>query len=165
LVQPEYGVDTIMAEAGISKRTLYKYFESKDHLVDAVVQEYVSDIQAVWSGEGTPREEIMSLFTAIQRGLGLPGFVGCLAVRTMAEYGGSGLDVEASCQAFKTWERAAFVDMAERFGARDPDALGLKLTLIYEGMCAYTQVMRTAPPAESVAWVAELLDAETERDD
>jgi hypothetical protein len=37
----------------------------------------------------------------------------------------------------------------------------LRLLIIYEGMFAYTQVMRTAPPVEVVEWVRELLERET----
>ncbi len=156
------GVDAIIAEAGVSKRTMYKYFPTKDQLIDEVVQEYVTDIQSFWSEvrrTGPPREQILSIFSTAQIALGSPGLQGCLTVKAMAEFGGTGLAVESSCQAFKHWEREAFENLAVQFGAKNPATLGLRLTLIYEGMFAYTQVMRTSPPADVIEWVAEILDA------
>ena len=40
------GVDTVMADTGISKRTLYKYFPSKEHLIEAVLEHYGSGVEA-----------------------------------------------------------------------------------------------------------------------
>jgi AcrR family transcriptional regulator len=38
------GIDTMMADSGISKRTLYKYFSSKEDLIEAVLDYYGAGI-------------------------------------------------------------------------------------------------------------------------
>ncbi len=158
------GVDRIMAEAGTSKRTMYKYFPTKDDLINTVIEEYVAEVKSAFEHieqAGSARDQISTLFRTVQSFLGSPGLQGCLTVRAMAEFGGSGLAVEGSCQAFKRWEIAEFEALAEGLGAADPKRLALRLTLLYEGMFAYTQVMREAPPMEVIDWVSEILDAET----
>lgn len=158
------GVDRIMAEAGISKRTMYRYFPTKNDLINSVIEGYVADVKGAFEQieqAGSARDQIASLFRTVQSFLGSPGMQGCLTVRAMAEFGGTGLEVESSCQAFKRWELAEFEALAERLGAADPRRLAVRLTLIYEGMFAYTQVMREPPPMEVLDWVSEILDAES----
>ena len=134
--------------------------------IDAVLQQYVGVVKHSWlqnDESSPPREQIVTLFRAVQGMLGSNGFFGCLAVRAMAEFGGTGLAVESSCQAFKHWERATLEDLARRAGAADPANTALRLLIVYEGMFAYTQVMRASPPAEVVDWVEEILAAATSK--
>jgi AcrR family transcriptional regulator len=65
------GVDRISAEAGVSKKTLYNHFKSKDELVLATLRQrdesfrnkFMRDTERLAS---TPRERLLSLFDALQ---------------------------------------------------------------------------------------------------
>lgn len=155
------GVDAIMATAGISKRTLYKYFPAKDDLIDEVVCQYQTMVKEVWTANtahGTPHEKILAVFESALAGLGDRGSHGCLAVRAMAEFGGTGLPVESRSQDFKRWQRQSFETLANELGVADPKELGLRLSLMLDGMFSYAQVSRTSPPSEIIDWVNETLD-------
>src|SRR5918994_980229 len=59
------GVDTITAEAGVAKMSLYRHFPSKDDLIGAYLER---SNEQFWTwfdgalGEGAPRAQLMRLF-------------------------------------------------------------------------------------------------------
>src|ERR1700723_3378091 len=68
------GVDTIAAEIGISKRTLYNYYPSKDELIAAYLSRrfiplLLSDVP--------PAEQILGAFDRLERSFGTKAFRGC----------------------------------------------------------------------------------------
>src|SRR4026208_1822147 len=76
------GVDTIAAEIGISKRTLYNHFPSKDDLIVA----YLS--RRIRPGAGSdppPAEQILGEFDRLQRSFASGVFRGCPFVNAVAE--------------------------------------------------------------------------------
>src|ERR1700761_6973884 len=80
------GVDTVAAEVGISKRTLYNYFPSKDLLIAAyLARRYVypkyTDRPAL--------EQILGSFDWMERWFGSEKFRGCPFVNAVTELGDS----------------------------------------------------------------------------
>src|SRR6201990_2845681 len=78
------GVDTIAAEIGISKRTLYNHFPSKDALIAAYLERRarpakLSDAPAI--------EQILGTFDALERRFGSAEFRGCPFVNAVTELG------------------------------------------------------------------------------
>src|ERR1700761_4292044 len=60
-------IDAVMSDSGISKRTLYKYFSSKEELIEAVLDYYGAGIvrelfDPVVSASDDPRQQIMAFF-------------------------------------------------------------------------------------------------------
>src|SRR5262245_50298200 len=76
------GVDTIAAEAGISKRTLYNHFPSKDTLIVAYLQRR---IRLVPTSNKPPGQQILEDFDRLERTLSSEGFRGCPFVNVVAE--------------------------------------------------------------------------------
>jgi AcrR family transcriptional regulator len=58
------GVDTIAAEIGISKRTLYNHFPSKDELIAAYLKRRFSHAPA---SDKPPVEQILATFDSLER--------------------------------------------------------------------------------------------------
>ena len=78
------GIDTVMANSGISKRTLYKYFPSKEDLIEAVLDQYGEDtdtylFQPALARSADPREQILALFD-VRREMMERTCRGCLAM-------------------------------------------------------------------------------------
>ena len=78
------GVDTIAAEIGISKRTLYNHFPSKDELIAAYLERRFTKAPA---SDKPPVEQILGTFDRIERGFAAKGFRGCPFVNAVAELG------------------------------------------------------------------------------
>src|SRR5882757_9093171 len=76
------GVDTIAAEIGISKRTLYNYFPSKDELIVAYLSRRVRPAPV---SDVPPVEQILGDFDRLERSFARSGFRGCPFVNAVAE--------------------------------------------------------------------------------
>ena len=78
------GVDTIAAEIGISKRTLYNHFPSKDALISAyLARRFV----APRPSDKSPVEQILGTFDSLERRFSAKDFRGCPFVNAVAELG------------------------------------------------------------------------------
>src|ERR1700761_2322926 len=92
------GVDTIAAEIGISKRTLYNHFPSKDALISAyLARRFV----APRSSEKPPAEQILSTFDSLERRFSAKDFRGCPFVNAVAELGSDDQSVRRIAVDFK----------------------------------------------------------------
>src|SRR5207244_2368243 len=78
------GVDTVAAETGISKRTLYNYFPSKDDLIVAYLSRR---LRPAVTSELPPAEQILDDFERLERSFASGRFRGCPFVNAVAELG------------------------------------------------------------------------------
>lgn len=95
-VEDGYGVsmDRIAEMAGVSKQTVYKHFDSKDQLFDAVIRQRVETItQPIMTGDPTaaPAQVLLAQGIRFLELLGLRGY-SCL-VRTILAAGTQGPDI------------------------------------------------------------------------
>jgi len=125
------GVDTIAAETGISKRTLYNYFPSKDALIAAYLSRRVSPIAA---SDAPPAEQILAMFERLERTFASRGFRGCPFVNAVAELGEH--PVRAIAASFKEGRRAWFRDRLVELGIRDADGVATQLSILLDGAIA-----------------------------
>src|ERR1700681_3513469 len=65
------GVDTVAAEIGISKRTLYNHFPSKNELIAAYLERRFKQVPA---SDKPPVEQILGTFDRLERGFAAKGF-------------------------------------------------------------------------------------------
>ena len=127
------GVDTIAAEIGISKRTLYNYYPSKDALIVAYLSRRVQPAEA--SGLA-PLEQILGVFDRLERSFARSGFRGCPFVNAVAELGEPRHAANQIAVAFKEQRRTWFRELLIRLDAADPDRLATQLMLLVDGAIA-----------------------------
>jgi AcrR family transcriptional regulator len=131
------GVDTVIAESGVAKATLYKHFPRKDDLVlaylDKVDQAWLGALQAAANAAGDdPRARLVGMFDALASACRREGYHGCAFINTAAE-SDTGSDVHARTVEHKRLVRAWVLDLAQRAGATDPRLLARQLTLLLDG--------------------------------
>src|ERR1700687_3886748 len=127
------GVDTIAAEVGISKRTLYNHFPSKDALISAYLgRRFV----APGPSDKPPVEQILGTFDRLERGFASKGFRGCPFVNAVAELGAEDRAVKKIAVAFKESRRVWFRDLLLQLNVPDPEGLATQLTLLVDGSIA-----------------------------
>ena len=148
------GVDTVVAESGVAKTTLYKYFPRKDDLVlaylDKVDQAWFGQLRAAARAAGDdPRQQMVGMFDALTSACRRDGYHGCAFINTAAE-AEPGSDVHARTVEHKRVVRAWVVDLARRARARSPDVLARQLTLLLDGGLA-AGVLDTDPSAAVAA--------------
>jgi len=131
------GVDTVIADSGVAKATLYKYFPRKDDLVlaylDTVDQTWFGQLRAAARAAGeAPRAQLVGMFDALGSAARREGYHGCAFINAAAE-SDAGTDVHARTVEHKRVVRAWVTDLARRAGATDPDLLARQLTLLIDG--------------------------------
>jgi AcrR family transcriptional regulator len=138
------GVDKIAAEIGISKRTLYNYYPSKDELVIAYLTRRYT---AAKTTTRPPLEQVLHLFDWLERWFGSDNFRGCPFVNAVAELGSPAAKI--ACD-FKEQRRLWLREMLSRAELRDADDLATQLALLIEGAIS-TALVRSDPRAARVA--------------
>src|SRR6266540_2023447 len=75
------GVEALCKAAGVSKRSLYQLFESKDELLAASLEErataFVAGLLPAADDGRSPRERIMHVFEQVESQSVAPEFYGC----------------------------------------------------------------------------------------
>ena len=127
------GVDTVAAEIGISKRTLYNYFPSKDELIVAYLSRR---LRPAAPSERPPAEQILGNFERLERSFASNVFRGCPFVNAVAELKESTHAANRIALAYKEQRRLWFRDLLLKLAVKDPDALALQLQILADGAIA-----------------------------
>jgi AcrR family transcriptional regulator len=151
------GVDTVAAEAGVSKRTLYNHYPSKDALIAAYL---TARFRHTAPSDAPAREQILGAFDRLERILADGSFRGCPYVNAVIEIGDPKHQAAGIAVQFKEQRRLWYRALLERLGVKDPDALATQLQLLAEGALAAALVRGDPSLARSARAAAEvLLDA------
>lgn len=148
------GVDTIAAEAGISKRTLYNHFPSKDALIAAYLTWRMRPMPET---QGAPAEEILAHFDGLAAWFASPEFRGCPLLNAVAELGDPRHPAHAIAREGKERRRLWFRERLVALGAPDPDGLALQLLVLSDGAIAQALVRRDATVAVAAREAARVL--------
>ncbi|GAB2969468.1 TetR/AcrR family transcriptional regulator [Streptomyces pseudoechinosporeus] len=131
------GVDLIAAEAGVTKKTLYDRFGSKEQ----IVVEYLADRDERWraflaprlDSASTPRGRVLAVFDASRDWMEANGSRGCSMVNAHAEIDDPSHPAYAVITGQKAWMLTLFTDLVRPLGPTAPDALARTLMLLHEG--------------------------------
>ncbi len=132
------GIDSLMAGSGISKRTLYKYFPSKEELIEAVLDHYAlwimdelfTPLAALAEG---PLARIRALFDMREVLITANPTRGCLGMAASQEYVGKHEGIAArGRQAAHEVERR-FIDLCREAGLAKPEACGAQINILFQG--------------------------------
>jgi AcrR family transcriptional regulator len=148
------GVDTIAAETGISKRTLYNHFPSKDELIAAYLQRRFTHAPP---SDKPPAAQILGTFDRLERGFASKGFRGCPFVNAVAELGPEDRAVKKIAVAFKESRRLWFRDLLLQLEVADPEGLATQLQLLVDGAIAQDLVRDDPSMARAAKQAARVL--------
>ena len=148
------GVDTIASEVGISKRTLYNYFPSKDDLIVAYL---ARRLRPTAVSELPPAEQILGNFDQLERSLADDGFRGCPFVNAVAELNEPGHAANKIALTFKDQSRTWFRELLSRLEIANPESLAMQLMLLVDGAIAAAVVRRDPKMARVAREAARVL--------
>src|ERR1700738_146494 len=124
------GVDTIAAEIGISKRTLYNYFPSKDELIVAYLSRHFVPAK---TSDRPLLEQILRYFDWLERWFASDTFRGCPFVNAIAELGDATHPGAKMAVAYKEQRRLWLRDALAQMNVADPDGLATQVAILVEG--------------------------------
>ena len=155
------GVDTVAAEAGVSKRTLYNHYPSKDALIAAYL---TARFQHLAPSDKPAREQLLGAYDRLERIIADGSFRGCPYVNAVTEIGDPKHAAAGIAIQFKEQRRLWYRALLERLGVRDPDTLATQLQILFEGGLATALVRGDPAVARTARAAAEvLLDAAVAR--
>lgn len=153
-------VDAVADKAGVTKRTLYYHFKSKDDLVAAYLEGRDQPNLALFrrwfsETEGSTADKVQSIFHHLAASARHPKWKGCGFLRTSAELanmpGHPAIKIGAAHKKrFESWLRETF----EGEGIRSPSSLARQVVLLMDGAFAAGLLHRDASYMEAAGEAA-----------
>jgi AcrR family transcriptional regulator len=152
------GVDRISEEANVSKRTLYKYFSTKEELLSTVITVLGTGwFEACKDSESDdPADRIRHVFKMMEPVAELEDFKGCVLMNTSIELRDSNALARGVARDFKQRLFEYFEHQAKRMEVKNPSELAQQLVMLFDGCSAWI-VMRHKFPASTHSSLKMLL--------
>ncbi|WP_249123719.1 MULTISPECIES: helix-turn-helix domain-containing protein [unclassified Bradyrhizobium] len=148
------GVDTVAAEVGISKRTLYNHFPSKDALVAAYLSRRSVPVPP---SDKSPLDQLLGAFDRLARASGRADYRGCPFVNAVAELGNEDHTARRIALDFKESRRLWVRGLLIQLGAADADALATQIVVLIDGAITTDLVRRDPAMAQAAKAAAQVL--------
>jgi len=157
------GVETLCRTAGVSKRSMYQLFASKDEVLAASLEcrlpHYEAQLAPGPRAAGTPRERILYVFEQLEKRSAEPDYRGCPYLAALVELKDPEHPASAVARQAKERLQSSFRAGAESGGARDPELLARQLMLVFDGASARAGAKIETLDGLATATVTALLDA------
>lgn len=132
------GIDTLLAEAGVAKMTLYNHFASKEELIVAVLEERSALLQqtldtALASAGKTPSRQLSAVFEGLKKWFESDEFKGCAFIRAISEYPDPGHPIHQAAWAHKRATNSRFLAIAKNAGSKNPANVADTISLLVDG--------------------------------
>jgi AcrR family transcriptional regulator len=134
------GIERIVAEAKVTRATLYRHFPGKEDLVIAYLKRVDADVrrqvEQAMAG-GTPADGILrAMAEAIAGDIRTPGFRGCAFLNAAAEFPEPTNPVHRAVLAHREWFLATVTGLFVRTHAVRPDDAGRHFVMLRDGVMA-----------------------------
>jgi AcrR family transcriptional regulator len=157
------GVDALCKAAGVSKRSMYQLFGSKDEVLAASLERSGPGYQTLLlpppDDSRPPRAQILHVFERLDALSASDAYQGCPFVSTAIELKDPDHPASLVSRRFKQELTAFFQAQAARAGAGSPETLARQLTIVFDGASARTVVQAQPLDGLATATATVLLDA------
>ena len=156
------GIDTILAESGIAKQTLYNHFRKKEELILAVLRQHDGEfrnhfMRQVETLADKPEDRLLVIFDVAEKWFSQNNFFGCMFINAIGEYSEQDTPIRDACREFKKLMHDYILGLAEEAGAADAGALADELALLLEGAIVTAQVSERKNAAKTAKNIARTL--------
>lgn len=156
------GIDKIMTEAGVSKKTIYTHFRSKEELILAALRDYDGIFRnqfmmAVGKAGPDPAQQLLAVFDVAGQWFMTKDFFGCLFIKAIGEYADPDSPIREVSQHFKRMMRSFISELVRDTACDDPEKLTQELALVLEGAIVTAQMAGTAEAAQTARQIADIL--------
>jgi len=148
------GVDRVADEAGVTKRTLYHHFPSKDALIAEALR---GSPIVLFPDSGKPTARIVGAFKALHAYLTETDFRGCPYILYSAELADRNHPARQLIEQRITKRRKWFEERLKEAGSRDYAALSEELDVLFDGALASATKRGSLEPVVAAHRVARRL--------
>jgi AcrR family transcriptional regulator len=157
------GVDALCKAAGVSKKSMYQLFRSKDELIAeslaSVGPSYQQALEPGVDDGTTPRERILAVFQKLDEQSGKGEFHGCPFVSTAFELKNPEHPGSVVARHFKQRLTDFFLGELVAAGVDDPEGMAIQLTMAFDGASARAVVRAQALGGLGIRMAEAMLDA------
>lgn len=137
------GIDTVLEESGVAKKTLYNHFRSKDELIIAALQKRSGDfLDQARAGierlspqqSGDPRmARVLAFFDVVGETVDCDDFSGCTFINASAEYPRRDDPVHVACTNHKKLLTQFIEELIAELRLDDSHEVARQITLLLDG--------------------------------
>ncbi|MEM8614016.1 MAG: TetR/AcrR family transcriptional regulator [Cyanobacteria bacterium P01_H01_bin.105] len=132
------GINEVIAQSGVAKRTLYRHFPSKDDLILEVTQhranQWIAWFEEAVNGKGgTAKERLLSTFDVLQGWYADPNFRGCPFINVVLEIADASHPAHQVSVQLREKVRKYIMQLASEAGVSDPAVFSQQYLLLIGG--------------------------------
>lgn len=156
------GIDRLLETAGVSKKTMYQHFRSKEELIYAALRQHDgvfrnNFMKAVEDSGETPQEKLIAIFDVAELWFGDNNFFGCMFINAIGEYSDKESPVREISKQFKQLMWNYVSSLAKEAGTQNYEELADELCLLLEGAIVTAQVWDNPQAAKTAKKIAQSL--------
>lgn len=152
------GMDAIVKESGVSRKTIYSKFSTKEDLVAEVLrqrdQRWMNWFISATSSVDDPKLRLISCFDALEEWFATSDFNGCAFINAAGEMGNVCDQIKDVARQHKVNLEQYLEKLATQYGAADPGQLAADFLILIDGAITVAKVMgdrRAAKTAKQLA--------------
>ncbi|GAA1096547.1 TetR/AcrR family transcriptional regulator [Kitasatospora arboriphila] len=157
------GIDALCKAAGVSKRSMYQLFDSKDEVMAAALERrapgYAALLLPAADDPRPPRARVLHVFERLEELSRAEDYRGCPFLAVQVELKDGAHPASAVAARVKQALTDFFRAEAERGGAADPALVARQLTLVFDGASARAGAAGESLAGLVVPTATALLDA------
>ncbi|WP_432452332.1 MULTISPECIES: TetR/AcrR family transcriptional regulator [unclassified Agarivorans] len=137
------GIDAVLAESGVAKKTLYNHFKSKEELIIATLtrrdQQFMDLLQAEVKRLTSKQDfapqlaPIMAFFDGLNHWINSDSFFGCMFINASAEYPRHNDPVHITCATHKEQVINFIEDLLSDLQLNHSAAIARQLSILVDG--------------------------------
>ena len=156
------GIDKIIAESGVAKMTLYRYFKSKDELILAALRRWDEQsrhwlVTEIAARSKSVEERPLVLFDVLDDWFDSNDFKGCMFINAAAEYSDHDDPIHTAAAEHKRLFRRYLREQVVAGGYENADELTDQIVFLMEGAIVTAQVSRQRGAGAQARKAAETL--------
>ena len=132
------GVDTIVAESGVAKMTLYRHYPTKERLALSFLRRRTRLFSQPWQQDverraRTPAARLLAIFDALDDWFRQKDYAGCPVVKALLETQERGDPIRKGTLGYFAGLRAFVRQLAQEAGLRDPEVIAVQWMILIKG--------------------------------
>eukprot|EP01030_Chromulinospumella_sphaerica_P008523 gene8523-8338_t len=148
------GMDLLVKTAGVSRKSIYRYFANKDELVIAALQrrderwlQWLRSEVEQYAGSGA---RLLGVFSALKTWFGSADFRGCAFINTSGETGNPQDPVRLLAKAHKQKLFEYLLELCEAHGTPAPEQQAAQLLILVDGAITIALIMGDQSAIEKI---------------
>jgi AcrR family transcriptional regulator len=160
------GVDTVVAQSGVAKTSLYRWFPSKDALIAAVIEAEAKDRWSGWDytaerSPPDPREQLRAQLAGIAKFVSSPKYRGCPFMNVTVEFADDQHPARLVARGVMEELRRRVRALIDKIGVREPAVVTDQIVMLVDGAFSGAQVFGKDGPQQLLVRAADaLIDAQ-----